>query len=45
MVDNFWDEGKQLACGPNGGIMFHGEQRGSCVGVSLSFVSTVGSSY
>jgi hypothetical protein len=35
MADNFYNEGKLLTYGPLDGIMFHGEQCGSCVRVRL----------
>jgi hypothetical protein len=43
MTVNVWNEGKLLTCGPLDGIMFHGEQCGSCVGVHD--LSAIGSSY
>jgi hypothetical protein len=43
MADNIWDEGKYLTWGALDGIMFHGKQCGSCVGVYD--LSAVGSSY
>jgi hypothetical protein len=43
MDDNVWNERKQLNCGQLDGIMFHGEQCGSCM--EVYDLLAVGSSY